>query len=112
MKEVACGACGIVFGIPDRRHAVLLETGEKFTCPNGCVRHFNPGQSEADIQRKRVGRLQKDNANTWERLRAAWKETRQVQRRLNGHLSHITKLKNKVTGLEEQIAALKELLNE
>lgn len=112
MKEVACGACGIVFGIPDRRHAVLVETGDNFTCPNGCVRCFNPGQTEADKQRKRADRAMNMYRNTWERLQASWEKTRRVQRRLNGHLSHITWLKNKIIDLNEQVAGLKELLSE
>jgi hypothetical protein len=65
-----CANCGLVFAIntdfEDRRR----EDGKAFYCPNGHVQSWS--ETEADRERKKAERLERQIANERESARALW----------------------------------------
>lgn len=48
LEILACGKCGVMFGMPASMHANRLESGEDFYCPNGHEIHFAAGRRRAE----------------------------------------------------------------
>jgi hypothetical protein len=42
-----CNGCGIAYGLPEGFIEQRRKDHQSWTCPNGCVRHFAPGKSDA-----------------------------------------------------------------
>ena len=64
--EMSCGACGIVFYVPERWRSERERTGEGFHCPNGHARVYR--ETTADTLRKELA--EKERLLTWEKQRA------------------------------------------
>ena len=65
-SRINCGACGVIFWIPDALHAERKEDKQTFYCPNGHPRAYHVSVSERlqqqlDLKEKEVARLKTDN---------------------------------------------------
>ena len=91
-----CNGCGIAYGLPAGFIEARREDHKSWTCPNGCVRHFPPGTSEADKLRKEVERLQQQRDlarqdRDWQREQRLTAERQRAAAR-----GQVTKIKNRV----------------
>lgn len=51
-----CNGCGIPYGLPEGFIEQRRRDHETWTCPNGCKRHFPPGESDAEKLRRAEAR--------------------------------------------------------
>ena len=91
-----CGGCGLPYGLPEGFITARREDHKSWTCPNGCVRHFPPGSSEAEKLRKALERVetQRDLARQdrdWQREQRLTAERQRAAAR-----GQVTKIKNRV----------------
>ena len=61
MKEITCGGCGIVYGMPLARYEELKKTGERFFCPNGCSRAFTGIDDRVDAIQLKLMEARREN---------------------------------------------------
>ena len=85
--ELCCGACGIVFYVPETWRSDHEKTGEGFHCPNGHPRIYK--ETTADKLRKELA--EKERSLGWEKQRA---DT--LDKRLKAETSKRVKLQKRV----------------
>lgn len=51
-----CNGCGMPYGLPDGFIEQRRKDHASWTCPNGCVRHYPKGESDADKLRRAEAR--------------------------------------------------------
>jgi hypothetical protein len=84
-----CCACGVLFAFPTTlRERLLADHSRNFYCPNGHSQRYL-GKTEADKQRERAERLERQVANLDEDLRSAYASNRAIR-------GQVTKLKKRV----------------
>lgn len=84
-----CYACGVLFAFPMTLREKLMEDhARNFYCPNGHQQHYL-GKTDAEKQRERAERLQRQLANRDEDLRSAHASNRAMR-------GQVTKLKKRV----------------
>jgi hypothetical protein len=67
---IACGKCGIDYGVAEARYEELRETGETFYCPNGHPRVFREGPKDKRIREleAQVAKVHRDNSQRFRDL--------------------------------------------
>lgn len=91
-----CNGCGIAYGLPEGFIEARREDHQSWTCPNGCVRHFPAGSSEAERLRAEVKRLEQQR-NLARQDRDWQREQRlKAERQRAAAKGQVTKIKNRV----------------
>jgi hypothetical protein len=85
IEATHCGSCGVHFGMDASQLKARREDGGSFFCPNGDKISFH--ETEADKQRKRAERLERQVANREEDLRVE----RASHTATKGHLTRAKK---------------------
>lgn len=91
---IACGECGLHFGIDSTYLDRLKEKHETFYCPKGHSRWFPPGSSDNEKLQKqleakeRAAELERQKFERERRLREHYKRSAQTYR---GHLTRVRK---------------------
>lgn len=84
-----CYSCGVLFAFPvTLREKLLSDHSRNFYCPNGHSQHYI-GKTDAEKQRERAERLERQLANRDEDLRSAHASNRAMR-------GQVTKLKKRV----------------
>lgn len=101
MVTVTCCSCDEVFQMTESRNRALRTTGDVFTCPNGHRQHYT--DSELSMLKKQISQLEERLKNMtaskeywYESHGRAMNDNRRMERRYNGLLGAMARLKRKL----------------
>lgn len=95
LTQVQCGACHVMFAIPHSMLTKKQQTGDSFSCPNGCSISYKRGENER--LRERAAKLESElnAARTREQLERDQKHAAELALAEESH--RLARLKKRVS---------------
>lgn len=93
---IECGGCGVSYALSDQYIHARRQDHKNWTCPNGCVRHYPAGSSEAE--KAKEAQALAERRLEWERTarRAAQDQAAATERSNRALKGVVTKTKRRV----------------
>lgn len=92
----SCPTCGILYGVPVAFANECREDGKRYYCPNG--HSLGWSETEADKQRKRADRAERDAANAIARANREHIRAESMERSRRAVKGQLTKTKKRIAG--------------